>query len=257
MSIDIQEPDTKTIINYENFALEIKEAMTKYRELRSTFKGLGLHLSANHQRKSTNVLKRASAGMTPKAAKLVSETICKIQGFAFTGLDEESKMASGDCIGHITGYSDLQVRYGWPIELEDSLIVVPYCENEQQPHSSHFLTPLATEVGTVSDIIGRVGDYQIIIPCGDMSYIEIYPWAAEMQIEHRDSPQEQVLAYLYWVCFGNGNVDMNLLEKFVEAHKAEEIGAERRNTADEQRKTNEECNDEIGAEHSEAEVKNA
>lgn len=248
MSIDIQESDTKTIINYENFALEIKEAMTKYRELKNTFKELGLHLSGNHQRKSTDVLKRASAGMTPKAAKVVSETICKLYGLTFTELEEESKMASGDCIGHITGYSDLQVRYGWPYELEDCLIVAPYCENEQQPHSSHFLTPLATEVGTVSDIIGKVGDYQIIIPCGDMSYIEIYPWGAEMQIEHRDSPQEQVLAYLYWVCFGNGNVDMGLLEKFVEAHKA---GAERKNTNDEQ-------GEEIGAERSEAtEVKNA
>ena len=248
MSIDIKEPDTEIISNYESLALEIKEAMTKYRELKSTFKELGLYLSADHQRKSTNVLKRASAGMTPKAAKVVSETICKLYGLTFIELEEESKMASGDCIGHITGYSDLQVRYGWPIELEDCLVVVPYCDKAEQPHSSHFLTPLATEVGTVSDIIGKVGDYQIIIPCGDMSYIEIYHWGAEMQIEHRDSPQEQALAYLYWICFGNGNVDMGLLEKFVLAHKA---GAEHRNT-------NEECNDEIGAKHSEAaEVTNA
>jgi len=223
MSIDIQEsktgiesPETSTIIDYEAIGLEIKEAMTKYTEVKKVLHSLGFSLSGNWSKKKIQIDHRNATGMTKAASLNVVATICKMHNLDFSEYEGEAV----NCIGYISGFSDRQIRYGSPIEMDDCLIVTPYCDQTQtQPHSSHFLTPLADRVGTVSDIIGMVGEYQIIIPCGDMAYLEVNPWSK--QIDKRESSQEQTIAYLYWMCFGSGNVDMKLLEKFVIAHKKE------------------------------------
>ena len=218
MSIDKNEPDTQTV-NYETFAKSIKIEMQKYNQIKDKLKEFGLLFQSSHRTGKCSVsicFSKESLYPDRSTAKLVTKTVCEMFDFQFeepAAEDEQYRI-----VGYVSGFSEMDIRFGWPVELEECIIVAP---PQSGSHSEHFLNILADSRGTLSELFGTYGLSDIIVPESEFSYLEISEWEKDLPFRRRSSIQDQVLAYTNWVCWGTQSVDMVVLERLLEAHKAE------------------------------------
>lgn len=220
MSIDTNEPDTQIAINYESFALDIRTEMQRYTQIKNKFKEFGLLFNGSHRKGKCSVsIPATKESLYPdkNTAKLVTKTVCEMFNFQFE--EPAAKDEKYRIVGYVSGFSEMDIRFGWPVELEECIIVTPA---QSGSHSEHFLSVLAdNKGGTLSELFGTYGLSDIIVPESEFSYLEISQWEKDLPFRRRSSIQEQVLAYTNWVCWGTQSVDMVVLERLMEAHKAE------------------------------------
>ena len=223
MSIDTNtnEPDIQNAIDYESFALEISKEMQRYIQIKNKLKEFGLLFNGSYRKGRAKVTLPAKRpfkelGLNINTAKMIVKTVCQMFEFDFE--EPEAEDEKYRIIGYVCGFSDQPIRFGWPVELEECIIVTP---RQLGSHSEHFLSPLADSNGTLSELFGTYGLVNIVVPESEFSYIEIDQWEKELPFRRRSSIQDQVLAYTNWICWGTQQVDMGIMERLVKAHKAE------------------------------------
>ena len=209
---------------YETIAKEIYSAISKYRDMQVKLATMGLVLTMNHKDNPEGSAVRIRSSKRKEISISVAGSVmdCLCEMYELTWKKAEQNDAQENLVGFVSGFSHLSVRYGWPMEIEECLIVIPL--EQTGPHAEHFLAGLVHTESTITidRLLSRHGLQSVMLPYDADKYMEISPYSGG--IVHRDRAKDQALAYMNWVAWGSNSIDMSLLEKFVLAH-IDELGA--------------------------------